>query len=69
LSDINVFHMAVPDECDQYVDACCRIRQVTRSHLYRLIINAVVAGQLVEAVLDDENNKRTRPRYYRRKKP
>jgi hypothetical protein len=47
--------MLMDEEQDNYFEACCRIREVSRIELARMVLYKVFREQLVLAVLDDDS--------------
>ena len=45
------------EEEDNYLDACCRIRDISRAELMRSLLYTITREQLVLSILDDDSRR------------
>jgi hypothetical protein len=57
--DIRV-KMTLSEEQANYIDACCRIRQISRRRLVQRLMKVIIKDMLVQSILDDEGNPRVK---------
>jgi hypothetical protein len=60
VSEFDAVHLSFKFTKEQveYLDRCCRIRNITRNRLVSRLMSVITTDQMVQAILDDEVNPR-----------